>query len=233
MTEMPKTLFSIRGVMGCCHLLIENKEATIIDAGLVGESFQILRVLHRHGLELSDLKAILLTHGHIDHTGNLNWLRTNSSAKLYAHPSEQPHIDGTYPYTGVNKWCGYLEAVARSLVRYKPTDIDLPLHDNQLLPFWGGLRVIHLPGHTEGHCGFFSERYNLLFSGDMFASYFFNIHRPPAILNSVPQHFSHSFQRMRDLNPALIIPSHYDFFDGQLHRRRFDRYCQLWTNTVP
>jgi hypothetical protein len=50
--------------------------------------------------------------------------------------------------------------------------------------------VIHLPGHTAGHCGFYSDRHELLFSGDMFASYFFNVHKPPAILNSVPEHFA-------------------------------------------
>ena len=33
------------------------------------------------------------------------------------------------------------------------------------------LRVIHLPGHTQGHCGFYSQRFSLLFTGDLFASY--------------------------------------------------------------
>ena len=224
----PSNLFSIRGIMGCCHLWIEDDEAILIDAGMIGESYQITRILKRHGLGLENIKAILLTHGHIDHTGNLFWLRKHTAAPLYAHTAERDHIKGIYPYTGINRWCGRLEALARVLVRYKPIPFDVPLEDGDLLPFVGGLKVIHLPGHTLGHCGFYSERHRLLFSGDMFASYFFNIHRPPAILNSAPELLSASFKRMRDLSPELIIPGHYDFFDGVLHRERFIRYCDGW-----
>ena len=90
------------------------------------------------------------------------------------------------------------------------------------MPFWGGLRVVHLPGHTRGHCGFYSERHDLLFSGDLFASYFFGSHRPPAILNSVPEHFAASFRRVAELNPRLIVPNHYDRLDGARLRQRFD-----------
>jgi glyoxylase-like metal-dependent hydrolase (beta-lactamase superfamily II) len=120
-----------------------------------------------------------------------------------------------------------LEAAGRVVLRYRPAKIDEFLSDGQRLPFWGGLRVIHLPGHTTGHCGFFSERHNLLFSGDMFASYFFNVHQPPAILNSVPERFAESVEKIHKLNPRFIIPSHYDRLDGALHRRRFARLFGL------
>jgi glyoxylase-like metal-dependent hydrolase (beta-lactamase superfamily II) len=65
-----------------------------------------------------------------------------------------------------------LEAAGRFLLRYLAAAIDGFLTDGQELPFWGGLRVIHLPGHTRGHCDFFSGRHNLLFGDDMLASYF-------------------------------------------------------------
>ena len=57
----------------------------------------------------------------------------------------------------------------------QPAIIDVPIADGDELPFWGGLRVVHLPGHTLGHCGFYSKAHDLLFSGDLFASYFFNV----------------------------------------------------------
>lgn len=105
--------------------------------------------------------------------------------------------------------------------------IDEFITNGQELPFWGGLRVIHLPGHTRGHCGFYSAKHDLLFSGDLMASYFFNTHKPPAILNSVPDLFPASVETVRQLAPRLIIPCHYDFRDGELHRRRFCRLYQL------
>ena len=170
------------------------------------------------------IKAILLTHGHLDHAGNLAWAKAWSGAPIYAHPLEQPHIDGTYPYAGANVWCGRLERAGRAVLRVgRPAAIDVPLADGDELPFWGGLRVVHLPGHTLGHCGFYSRRHDLLFSGDLFASYFFNVHLPPPILNSAPELIPASLEKARRLNPRLMVPQHYDILDGALHRRRFDR----------
>jgi len=213
--------------MGCCHLLVAGNECVMLDTGLFGEPIFIRRLVRKLHLAPQSVKAILLTHGHLDHAGNLAWLKGWSGAKVYAHPAEQAHVDGSYPYQGTNKWCGRLEATGRALFRCRPAAIDEFLSDGQELPFWGGLRVVHLPGHTIGHCGFYSAQHDVLFSGDMFASYFFNVHRPPAILNSVPEHFPASAEKIRRLNPRWIVPSHYDHLDGALHRRRFAKLNRI------
>ncbi len=207
--------------MGCCHLLEDGDASVMIDTGMVGEPFRIRRLVRKLDLRPNSIKVILLTHGHLDHAGNLAWLKEWSGAKVYAHPEEQRHVAGTYPYTGLARWCGRLEAAGRFLFRYRAATIDESLTDGQELPFWGGLRVLHLPGHTAGHCGFYSAKHDLLFSGDMFASYFFNVHKPPAILNSTAELFPISIERIRRLNPRWIVPSHYDYLNGALHRRRF------------
>lgn len=215
----------IRGMMGLCHLLIEpdGKGAVLLDTGLVGEQGQIRRALARRGLGPRDVKAILLTHGHLDHVGNLAWAKTWTGAPVYAHPFEQAHIDGTFPYTGVSRWCGRLERVGRAVLGVgQAVRIDRAIGDGDELPFWGGLRVVHLPGHTLGHCGFYSERHRLLFSGDLFASYFFKVHLPPPILNSAPELIPTSLEKARQLDVRLIVPQHYDVLDGARHRRRFD-----------
>jgi glyoxylase-like metal-dependent hydrolase (beta-lactamase superfamily II) len=207
--------------MGCCFLLEDGDNSLMIDTGLFGEPVFIRRLVGRLGLQPSSIKTILLTHGHLDHAGNLAWVKKWTGAKIYAHPAEQKHVDGTYPYQGVNRWCGRLEAMGRKAFRYQPAMIDEFISDGQRLPFWGGLQVLHLPGHTFGHCGFFSARYNLLLSGDMFASYFFNTHRPPPILNSAPELISASAEKIRRLQPRWIVPCHFDVLDGDRHRRRF------------
>lgn len=207
--------------MGCCFLLADGDDSVMVDTGLAGEPFFIRRLFRKFGLAPESLKAILLTHGHLDHAGNLAWLKRWTCAKIWAHPAEQRHLDGTYPYRGVNRWCGRLEAAGRKVFRYQPARIDECLSDGQKLPFWGGLQVIHLPGHTLGHCGFYSAKHNLLFSGDMFASYFFNTHRPPPILNSAPELLPVSAEKIRRLKPRWMVPCHFDVLDGDLHRRRF------------
>lgn len=209
--------------MGVCHLLYDGDNTVLLDTGLAGEQLRIRSLFRRLRLAPQSLKAILLTHGHLDHAGNLARLKDWSGAKIFAHPGEQAHIDGNYPYTGASRWCGRLEALGRKALRYRPAAIDEFLTDGQLLPFWGGLEVIHLPGHTVGHCGFYSARHNLLFSGDMMASYFFNSHKPPAILNSMPELIPASAEKIRRLRPRWIVPNHFDFLNGDLHRRRFSK----------
>jgi glyoxylase-like metal-dependent hydrolase (beta-lactamase superfamily II) len=72
----------------------------LIDTGLVGEIPRLTRILREIDMGWSDIKAILLTHGHLDHTGNLARLKELTGALVLAHLLEQPHIDGAFPYTG-------------------------------------------------------------------------------------------------------------------------------------
>lgn len=215
----------IRGVMGVCHVLVEpdGRGAVLLDTGLAGEQWQIRRALRRLGLGPRDVRAILLTHGHLDHAGNLAWAKAWTGAPIYAHAAEQAHIDGTFPYRGVSRWCGRLERFGRAALRTgAPARIDVTMADGDELPFWGGLRVVHLPGHTLGHCGFYSAQHDVLFSGDLFASYFFKVHLPPPILNSAPELIPGSLEKARELGARFMVPQHFDVLDGALHRRRFD-----------
>lgn len=200
-------VYPIRGCVVSFHLLYDEsrRDAVLIDTGLLGEMSRLRKVLEEIGLSWRDIKAILLTHGHLDHTGHISKLKILTGAPILAHPLEQAHIDGTFAYRGPSRLCGFMEAIGRRVLRYKPASIDEPLAPDMELPYWGGLRVIHLPGHTDVHCGFYSERFNLLFSGDLFASYWFSTHLPPVFLNSDPAKLGSSLRKVKVLNPRYII----------------------------
>lgn len=224
--NVPPGLYGIRGVMSVCHLLVEERDAWMLDTGMVGEPVLIRRLLWRLGLGPRSVRGILLTHGHLDHAGNLAALKEWTGAPVYGHPAEQIHVDGSYPYQGTARWCGRLEAVGRRAFGYRSTLIDEHFQDGDELPVWGGLRVVHLPGHTDGHCGFYSAKHDLLFSGDLFASYFFRPHVSPAIFTSRPELIPGSLRRALEIDPRWIVPNHYDVLDGELHKRRYVELCR-------
>jgi glyoxylase-like metal-dependent hydrolase (beta-lactamase superfamily II) len=226
----PVGLHAIRCLMNLCHVLVDEHGVVIIDTGLPCDRWLLQRGLRQLGIKPADVRALVLTHGHLDHTGNLAWLKSWCGAPIYAHPLEQSHIDGTFSYAGAARWCGRLEQAGRTVFGYTSAKIDVPLANDEELPFWGGLRVIHLPGHTDGHCGFYSEKHRLLFSGDLFASYWFSVHLPPGILNSSPEKIAASIHRAASLETIGFLPNHYDFRNSALHLRRFR---QLRSHLLP
>jgi glyoxylase-like metal-dependent hydrolase (beta-lactamase superfamily II) len=221
----PDDLISIRGVMSLVHLLVHADGAVLIDTGFPGDLGVIRRALRRAGLGPDDVRAILLTHGHLDHAGNAAALHEWTQTPIFAHPLEQPHLDGVYPYTSAARVCGRLEALGRRVTGYRAAQIDQPIGDGDVLPFWGGLRVVHLPGHTLGHCGFYSPRHDLLFSGDLWVRFAMRTQVSPRIFSSAPELRLASLRKARALGARWVVPGHYDVANATQLQRRFERLC--------
>jgi glyoxylase-like metal-dependent hydrolase (beta-lactamase superfamily II) len=88
------------------------------------------------------------------------------------------------------------------------------------LDIWHGLTVIHLPGHTAGHSGFYCERRKLLFCSDLFASYGCLSHLPPTIFNSSEADIPKSVATALELDLVGILPNHCDRASPEVHLRR-------------
>ncbi len=204
MNRLRHDLFAIRGWAGWTHLLAHDGEVVLLDTGFAHEWRRI-----RHAVcQLGTLKAILLTHGHLDHTANAARLQDWSGARVYAPAGDELHVRGVYPYRGWARVCGALEWAGRGLVKYRPPRVDTWVRDGDELPFWGGLRVVALPGHTAGHSGYYSARKRVFFVGDTFATSWW-LSLPPPILNTDSRRVRASFLKLARYDVEQFVPCHY------------------------
>lgn len=231
--DWPEGLIPVPGVMSVSHLLVDTEGAVLIDTGFPGDAGRIRQAMAKLELGPGDLKAILLTHGHIDHAGNAAWAKAWSGAPVYAHPLEQAHIDGTFPYTGLSRVTGALEVAGRAVTGYQRVAIDVPIADGDVLPFWGGLKVVHLPGHTLGHCGFYSARHDLLFTGDLWVRFMMRTQASPRIFTDAPALVPASLRKARAIGARWMVPGHYEVANASDLRRRFERLCEERERNAP
>ena len=131
----------------------ESKEAVLIDAG--GEPERLQKEVQELGLIV---KALWLTHGHLDHAGAVGAL-----TKLWNVPVIGPHKEDAF-------WLDMIQEVS---ARYG-FPIPEPVVGNQWLE--GGevlelgnetFEVRFAPGHTPGHVIFYNENNGVLWTGDV------------------------------------------------------------------
>jgi glyoxylase-like metal-dependent hydrolase (beta-lactamase superfamily II) len=129
--------------------------AVVVDAP--PEPERIGEVLAQHDLAVG---GILLTHGHVDHSGGSGALARSTGAAVHVHPDDD--FLTLHPRDQLRSMWGM----------EPPGSYDLPPHfekliDGQTLTMAGlDLEVRHTPGHTPGHCCFYLSAEGTLFSGD-------------------------------------------------------------------
>ncbi len=140
---------------------------TLIDSGLPGKGGRILGALGSIGRSSSDIRAIMLTHSHSDHTGSAAELKQESGAQLYASPTDAPAVRGDEPAPPPP--VAFRFPFLKPLMRLVPTatgvEVDRLVSEGMRLP--GDLVAYETPGHTEGHVSYVLNRGpGVLFVGD-------------------------------------------------------------------
>ncbi|MHB8682464.1 MAG: MBL fold metallo-hydrolase [Acidimicrobiales bacterium] len=145
----------------------DNGDGTVslLDVGLRGATPRLVRALAEVGKQPGDVTSILVTHAHRDHIGSARKMRGRTGARLAVHHDDAHFVEsGSPPPYGSP---GPLATVLRFVDRRQPrSPVDGTFTDGELLPAGGGLRVLHTPGHSPGHCSFLHEPTGVLVTGD-------------------------------------------------------------------
>jgi glyoxylase-like metal-dependent hydrolase (beta-lactamase superfamily II) len=145
----------------------ENPDGSVVlvDAGMKGAPPRLVAALSSIGKSADQVGTILLTHAHPDHQGGAAKMRETTGAAVHVHDD-----DAEFVRTGKRPPGDPAKPLARVLSflpgKMPSCEVDDTFADNEVLPLAGGLRVLHTPGHSPGHCSFLHEQSGVLITGD-------------------------------------------------------------------
>lgn len=205
------------------YVVEDERHLTVIDTGFPGH-YRLLRSgLRSIGYGVGDVRAIVITHAHADHTGFASRLARESGAPVYVHPDDEPLVRRPLylPWGGLvaNVWRPYTasmigHAVGQGLLRMRRIDGSRPMRDGEVLDVPGKPHIIHVPGHTPGDVVIHLPTRGVLFSGDALVtrSLLTGAEGPPQVtspsLNRDYRQAVVALDRIADLGPVVLLPGH-------------------------
>ncbi|MDO5520618.1 MAG: MBL fold metallo-hydrolase [bacterium] len=150
-------------------VLKDEESLTLIDCGYPGFLEKIEKALAKAGLDIKQVKRILITHHDHDHIGALKELTDRyPEIKVYCSKEQAPFITGKQKSLRLvqAEKTGADEGFLNMLHSVQYIDHVECLEDGEVLPICGGVKVIDTSGHMPGHLSFYIEETKTLISGD-------------------------------------------------------------------
>lgn len=130
------------GTYGLSSYLVTTPEGhVLIDTGLPEATPQIKANVAKLGFKVADIKYLLNTHAHLDHTGGLAELKRETGAQLIAGERDKPLLEGGY-YPG--------QETTKEL-NFPPVKVDRTVKGGDTVTLGGTTLTAHAtPGHSPG-----------------------------------------------------------------------------------
>ncbi|MEN6462253.1 MAG: MBL fold metallo-hydrolase, partial [Syntrophomonas sp.] len=161
------------------------------------------------GVDISQIKTIIATHGHIDHIGGLKKMKDRLGARVVAHQLELPAIEDGLPQLTAASWYR---------VEYQKVKVERVLKEELEKVEAGGVELfcMHTPGHTRGgisiYCDIDGKR--VLFGQD--------IHGPfNEQWGSDMNDWRKSMQKLLDLKADILCEGHFGIYSPASHVREY------------
>jgi len=154
--------------------LLAGQTLILIDTGMKGDGAAVLEAIRGLGRRPEEVSHILITHGHIDHTGSLAVLQKATGAKVCASVQDRAFIEGRQKTWTMARegFGGKLFKIALYLMetvffRYEPAALDTALTGDTALSLPGiTVQALATPGHSPGSMSYYLPDRNSIFTGD-------------------------------------------------------------------
>jgi glyoxylase-like metal-dependent hydrolase (beta-lactamase superfamily II) len=200
------------------YLVAAAGEVTIIDAAMPGFYGDIPKELAAMGRSIEDVRAVVLTHGHSDHLGFAERVRTERKVPVWIHEVDaalaRAETDPNNPMGKIRlaPLLGFLWLALRNGGLKRPVvKVVSTYGDGATLDVPGSPQVTLVPGHTPGSAALSLPSVDALFVGDAFATYSVTDgrHGPRiAPFTADREQALDSLTRIADSPAGVVLPGH-------------------------
>lgn len=200
------------GTRGLASLLIATPEGHfLIDGGLPENANVIAGNIKTLGFDIKDVKYLLNSHAHSDHSGGLAALKAMTGAAMVASEGDRPALEGGF-YQGSEDDHDFAAP---------PVKVDRTIGDGETLTVGGTRLTAHLtPGHTKGCTSWTmnaATREILFFCSATVAA---NRLVGPPQYEGIVEDYRATFAKTKSWRPDVFLANHPEFFDMEGKRAR-------------
>jgi glyoxylase-like metal-dependent hydrolase (beta-lactamase superfamily II) len=208
------------------YFVVDGDEAILVDAGYPRYLHQLEAPVGGLANPIHAIRAVIVTHHHVDHPGTAEALRSRSNANVFVHAGDRSKVEGDEPSHPPEGF--YREAWRPSMIRYLAHTIAVggaryravaetaPLTEGPLdLP--GRPEISETPGHTSGHCSVHLPDRGVLLTGDAMVNFDYaagkagmGLHR----FNEDRERARASLDRFSGLEAETVLFGHGDAWTG-------------------
>ena len=208
------TIHAIDGYIETLYLVVYPTKILLLDGGCRCDADVIVEYLRTLGRSITDLRLIVITHHHPDHSGAAPVLQRQFGIPIAALP-----IINRW-YVGLNGWLTQKTDifltyyVARKKKRGfkhlrfpRVLNINFPMNQQTPLPYFDDWQLIFTPGHTTIDCSVHHSEGSIAYVADLLIGYKTRYSTPYPI--SDPILYRESLRLMKKLNPQHILLAHH------------------------
>lgn len=180
-SEPSPGVFFIEGPASNWVIVRDHTGFIVIDSGYPADRALVLASIRRLGLRPADAKALLITHGHVDHTGSAAYFSETYGTPILCAPEELGHVQGKEKHQvtfgqvlarawrpRVFRWLAHV--IKAGALKAKPATDARAWSPATLKNLPGGPEAVPVPGHTPGNVAILLPEAGAIAVGDSFVS---------------------------------------------------------------